>query len=96
MKLAQVEYVALEKIENVYSLHPIVQQIYVHGESLQDHVVAVVVPDPVQFALLANAQGAKASHDDSDSLAAAARDPRVVQEVLAQITQEAKRAALKG
>ncbi|RCN39303.1 AMP-binding enzyme [Ancylostoma caninum] len=45
-KLAQGEYVAPEKIENVYIRSPVLQQVYVDGNSLERWLIAVVVPEP--------------------------------------------------
>jgi len=44
-KLAQGEYVAPEKIENILINHELVEQAFVHGESLQNSLVGVIVPD---------------------------------------------------
>ncbi|GMT20856.1 hypothetical protein PFISCL1PPCAC_12154, partial [Pristionchus fissidentatus] len=44
-KLAQGEYVAPEKIEQIYARAPLVQQVYVDGNSLERWLIAVVVPE---------------------------------------------------
>lgn len=95
MKLAQGEYVALEKIENVYSVSPIVAQLYVHGDSLQSFLLAVVVPDPVQLANAASAAtGQKVTAEDLGELVKACQDERVNKHILQTLTREAKKSGL--
>ncbi|KAJ7702319.1 hypothetical protein B0H17DRAFT_1043697 [Mycena rosella] len=97
MKLAQGEYVALEKIENTYSTCPVVAQIYVHGDGLQSFLVGVVIPDPVQLAGVASTvYGKKVPADDLEALAAACRDSRVNGHILGLLSSEGKRNGLKG
>ena len=44
-KLNNGEYLAPERLENIYSNSPQIAQIFVHGDSDQAHAVAIVVPD---------------------------------------------------
>lgn len=45
-KLSQGEYVAPEKIENIYVKCPFVDEAFVHGDSLQSFCVGVIVVKP--------------------------------------------------
>jgi len=45
-KLSQGEYIAPEKLENIFSLSPYIAQTFVYGDSLRNVTVAIIVPDP--------------------------------------------------
>ena len=97
MKLAQGEYVALEKIENLYSSNPVVAQIYVHGDSLQSYLLAVVIPSPIHLATAASTIfGKTIDAEDMKELAQACRDERINKFILDTLNQEAKRSGLRG
>ncbi|EPQ15626.1 Long-chain-fatty-acid--CoA ligase 1 [Myotis brandtii] len=56
-KLAQGEYIAPEKIETIYVQSEPVAQVFVHGDSLQAFLIAIVVPDVETLGLWAGNRG---------------------------------------
>ncbi|KAJ2158614.1 medium-chain fatty acid-CoA ligase faa2 [Coemansia sp. RSA 552] len=92
LKLAQGEYVAVENLETVYSRHQLVQNIFVHGDSLQSTLVSVVVPDPEAFLPWARklTGNAKATLEDL------CRDEEVVGAVLVELRKLGRDAKLQG
>ncbi|KAJ3351403.1 hypothetical protein GGF32_004298 [Allomyces javanicus] len=95
LKLSQGEYVAPEKLENVYALCPLVQMIFVHGDSLQSELVAMVVPEPEAFLAFVKTElgFGKATVDDIPKLC---KDPKVVDAVLHELTVIGKEKKLRG
>lgn len=63
-KLAQGEYIAPEKIENIYIRSEPVAQAFVHGDSLQACLVAIIVPDPDFLLGWANKRGFHGSYEE--------------------------------
>ncbi|XP_071302364.1 long-chain-fatty-acid--CoA ligase 5 isoform X3 [Agelaius tricolor] len=63
-KLAQGEYIAPEKIENVYIRSAPVAQVFVHGESLRSFLIGIVVPDAEMLPEFAAKLGVKGSFEE--------------------------------
>ncbi|XP_037537041.1 long-chain-fatty-acid--CoA ligase 1 [Nematolebias whitei] len=89
-KLAQGEYVAPEKIENVYLRSVPVLQVFVHGDSLQSYVVGIVVPDKEVFVNWAKERGFVGSYEEL------CQNPDVKNAVLADMRSLGKEAGLKS
>lgn len=89
-KLAQGEYVAPEKIENVYIRSPFVLQAFVYGDSLRASLVAVVVPDPDVLLPWAQERGLPAD------MARLCREPVVLRTVTRSMLDEGRSAQLRG
>uniref|UniRef100_A0A8C2PBJ3 Long-chain-fatty-acid--CoA ligase n=1 Tax=Capra hircus TaxID=9925 RepID=A0A8C2PBJ3_CAPHI len=63
-KLAQGEYIAPEKIENIYQRSEPIAQVFVHGESLQAFLIAIVVPDVETLGAWAQKRGIVGSFEE--------------------------------
>merc|ERR1712066_768989 len=91
-KLAQGEYIAPEKIENIYIRSSAAMQVFVHGDSLQAFLVVLVVPDPETFVAWCkeNVQGS------SGDLASLCKNEAVKKAVLADMVAIGKKDNLKS
>uniref|UniRef100_A0A669DC07 Long-chain-fatty-acid--CoA ligase n=1 Tax=Oreochromis niloticus TaxID=8128 RepID=A0A669DC07_ORENI len=89
-KLAQGEYIAPEKIENVYVRSAPVAQVFVHGDSLQSCLVAVVVPDPEVLPGFAKNLGFHGSIEELCKI------PEVKKAIISDMTKLGKEAGLKS
>ncbi|NXG71485.1 ACSL5 ligase, partial [Baryphthengus martii] len=88
-KLAQGEYIAPEKIENVYIRSAPVSQVFVHGESLRSFLVGIVVPDPEMLPEFAAKVGVKGSYEE------VCKNPAVKKAILDDLVRLGKEAGLK-
>ncbi|KAF7654848.1 hypothetical protein LDENG_00064180 [Lucifuga dentata] len=89
-KLAQGEYIAPEKIENVYVRSGPVAQVFVHGDSLQSSLVAIVVPDPEELPNFAKTLGLQGSIEEL------CKNMEIKKAILSDMTKLGKEAGLKS
>ncbi|GKV40045.1 hypothetical protein SLEP1_g47725 [Rubroshorea leprosula] len=89
-KLSQGEYVAVENLENIYGVVPIVDSIWVYGNSFESFLVAVVNPNKQALELWAAENGIDG---DFDSIC---QNPKAKEFVLGELTKTGKEKKLKG
>lgn len=89
-KLAQGEYIAPEKIENIYLRSEPVAQVFVHGESLQAFLIAIVVPDAETIGHWARKKGFEGSFEEL------CRNKDVKKAILEDMVRLGKEAGLKA
>ncbi|XP_011079524.1 long chain acyl-CoA synthetase 1 [Sesamum indicum] len=90
IKLSQGEYVALEYLEKVYGITPIVEDIWVYGDSFKSMLVSVVVPNEENTKKWAQQNGQKGSFMDLCSL------DQLKDHILLELKSTAERNKLKG
>uniref|UniRef100_A0A668AD48 Arachidonate--CoA ligase n=1 Tax=Myripristis murdjan TaxID=586833 RepID=A0A668AD48_9TELE len=89
-KLAQGEYIAPEKIENVYVRSEPVAQVFVHGDSLQSCLVGIVVPDPEVLPSFAQKLGIRGSLEEL------CKNMEIKKAILSDMTKLGREAGLKS
>ncbi|KAM4714933.1 long-chain-fatty-acid--CoA ligase 5 [Anableps anableps] len=89
-KLAQGEYIAPEKIENVYVRCGLVAQVFVHGDSLQSCLVAIVVPDADILPGFAKSLGIQGSIEEL------CKNTEIKKAIITDLTKVGREAGLKS
>ncbi|XP_020700722.1 long chain acyl-CoA synthetase 6, peroxisomal isoform X1 [Dendrobium catenatum] len=90
-KLAQGEYIAPEKIENVYAKCKFISQCFIYGDSFNSCLVAIVAVEPDM--LIAWAASKEIQYENLEQLCA---DPRARAAVLTEMDDVGKQAQLRG
>ncbi|KAI3449370.1 hypothetical protein Pfo_006035 [Paulownia fortunei] len=90
IKLSQGEYVAVEYLEKVYGITPIVEDIWVYGDSFKSMLVSVVVPNEENTKKWAQQNGRKESFVDLCSL------EQLKDHILVELKSTAERNKLRG
>lgn len=89
-KLAQGEYLAPEKIENIFCKNSFVAQAFVHGDSLKHYCIAVIVPDEEALTAWCGTNGITGTFPEI------CQNPKVKEHLLAEICTTGRESGLKS
>ncbi|KAF9157438.1 hypothetical protein DFQ26_008727 [Actinomortierella ambigua] len=97
-KLSHGEYVAAENIENkLLARVPFIQQLFVHGDSHQSCLVAIMVPEPEAFLSMAQKiLTLNLSNEDPDVFRDVCKHPKLRHAALQAVTDAGRAAQLKS
>ncbi|KAL6500232.1 Long-chain-fatty-acid--CoA ligase 2 (Long-chain acyl-CoA synthetase 2) (Fatty acid activator 2) [Orobanche hederae] len=90
IKLTQGEYVAVEYLEKVYTITPVVEDIWVYGDTFKSMLVSVVVPNEENILKWAKQNGHKGSFSGLCSL------DQLKDHILLELKTTAERNKLRG
>ncbi|GER42815.1 long-chain-fatty-acid CoA ligase [Striga asiatica] len=90
IKLSQGEYVAVEYLEKVYTITPVIEDIWVYGDSFKSMLVSVVVPNEENTLKWAKQNGLKGSFLDLCSL------DQLKDHIILELKSTAERNKLRG
>ncbi|KAL4434742.1 hypothetical protein ABPG74_017162 [Tetrahymena malaccensis] len=88
-KLSQGEYISPEKVENIYVRARGVQEVYVHGESLYNFCVGIIVPNPEVIVKIAS----ELSINETD-VAALCQNKQIIEWYLKSLNEFGKKEGL--
>jgi long-chain acyl-CoA synthetase len=92
--LAQGEYISPERLENLYIVHPAIATIFVHGDSTQTQLIAIIGVDPEPFAGWAS-KVVRRPIAISD-IQTVYQDPAIIKQLLKELDHIAERKKLQG
>ena len=92
-KLQQGEYVAPEKLENIFVDSHFVEQIFVYGDSYQNYLVAIIVPNKNAIVDFLNSKKIECNKDNCHEFY---ENKELKVEILKDLEKFGKKADLKG
>ncbi|KAL0585171.1 hypothetical protein ABG067_005067 [Albugo candida] len=92
-KLSQGEYVAPEKIEQIYQKSKYIAQVFIYGDSLQSSLIAIAVPDPEVAEEWARSKGITLRKDEN-CVMKIVHNPDFIRTVMTDCEKLAKQAGL--
>ena len=90
-KLSQGEYIAPEKVENIYMRCRFIAECFIYGDSLRDYNVAIVHPNLDALPTIAKSLGIS-----DESPAKLCQNPKIVKFIQEELDKQAKKDSLLG